>query len=178
MWRLCWRCPRVHRLILNIGCGGHPFPAPWINIDRSTGSRGFPCHPDVIADVRDLPFDDGSVDAIYAGHVLEHIEYEDCPAAVREMRRVLRPGGRLAVVGPDMDRAHGEWAEFAPLIWPGLVGEWSSWPGAAHQYIPTAANTLAFLEPVFPNVVEIPIVDLDPFWPAPSRDGWQFAFVA
>ena len=164
-------------MILNIGCGGHPFPAPWVNIDRSLGSRGFPCHHDIIADMRDLPFNDGEVDAVYAGHVLEHIEYDECPAAVAEIRRVLKPGGRFALVGPDMDRAVGEYEEYAQCIWPGLVGEWSSWPGAAHQYCPTAANTLPLLRSAFPDIVEIPIADLDPFWPAPSRDGWQFAFV-
>ena len=162
---------------LNLGCGGHPFPG-WVNIDRSTGSRGFPCHPDVIADIREaLPFADSSVDAVYAGHVLEHIEYEQCPQVVAEIRRVLKPEGRFAVVGPDMDRAVGEWAEFQPLIWPGLVGEWSSWPGAGHQYISTAANTLPLLADAFPEIREIPIGELDQFWPAPSLDGWQFAFV-
>lgn len=160
---------------LNLGCGGHPFPA-WINIDRSFGTRGFPCHPDTVADIACLPFDDGSADAVYAGHVLEHIDYDECPAVAAEIRRVLKPGGMFAVVGPDMDRAVGEWAEYAPLIWPGMPGDWSSWTGAAHQYCPTAANTLPLLRDAFPDVVEVSIGELDPFWPTPNHDGWQFAF--
>ncbi len=131
----------------------------------------------MLANIAHLPFPDGSVDAIYAGHVLEHIGYDECPAVVAEIRRILKPAGRFAVVGPDMDRAVGEYAEYAPLIWPGLVGEWSSWPGAVHQYVSTAANTLPLLQSAFPNVVELPIADLDEFWPAPNRDGWQFAFL-
>jgi SAM-dependent methyltransferase len=42
-------------------------------------------------DIRDLPFDDGSFDFIYASHVLEHID--DDRAAFSEIRRVLSPNG-------------------------------------------------------------------------------------
>jgi SAM-dependent methyltransferase len=172
-------------MMLNVGCGGHRAPDPWVNIDRGLGSpvredgnRSFPCHPDVIADVRSLPFEDGSASAIYAGHVLEHIEYDEVHLALEEFRRVLEPGGKLAIVGPDMDRAVGEFEEFAVCIWPGLVGEWSNWAGAPHQYRPTAVNTWKLIVPVFPHAREVPVGDLDSFWPAPSRDGWQFAFLA
>lgn len=49
-----------------------------------------------IADVRRLPFADGSFDAIYSMGTVEHFaETED---ALAEIRRVLRPGG-LAIVG-------------------------------------------------------------------------------
>lgn len=147
-------------------------------MDRSFGTRGFPCHPDVIADTRHLPYGDGSASAIYAGHVLEHIEYDDVHLAIMEFRRVLEPGGLLAIVGPDMDRARGEFAEYAPCIWPGLTGEWSTWPGAAHQYCPTAANTRPLIAPFFPNVAEVPITELDDSWPITDRAGWQFAFLA
>lgn len=163
-------------MFLNLGCGGHAFPEPWVNIDRSLGTRSFPCHPDVLAHIADLPFGDESADAVYAGHVLEHLEYDECPAVAAEIRRVLKPGGRFAVVGPDMDRAVGDYAEYAPLIWPGMPGDWSTWEGAGHAYCSTAANTLPLLRPAFPDIAEIPIAELDPFWPTPSHDGWQFAF--
>jgi len=42
-----------------------------------------------------LPFPDGVFDAAVANFVLNHVG--DPEAAVREMRRVVRPGGRLAV---------------------------------------------------------------------------------
>ena len=163
---------------LNVGCGGLPGPKPWINVDRSTGTRSFPCHPDVVADLRTLPFKDDAADAVYAGHVLEHIEYDEVCDALAELRRVLRPGGELAVVGPDMDRAVGEFAEFAPIIWPGLDGDWSSWPGAGHQYCPTATNTLDRIVQVFPDAHEVPVAGLDESWPIVDRAGWQFAFLA
>ncbi len=46
---------------------------------------------DFPADLTALPFADGSCDFIFASHVLEHIR--DDHAALREIRRVLRPGG-------------------------------------------------------------------------------------
>jgi SAM-dependent methyltransferase len=53
----------------------------------------------VVADAQQrLPFDDESFDRVVAIHVLEHLP--DLPAALDEIRRVLRPGGRLSVVIP------------------------------------------------------------------------------
>jgi ubiquinone/menaquinone biosynthesis C-methylase UbiE len=59
------------------------------------------------ADARELPFDDGSFDAAYLVTVLGEIP--DPRAAIREIGRVLKPGGRL-VVGEFADR------HFVPLV--------------------------------------------------------------
>lgn len=50
------------------------------------------------ADVTLLPFQEGAFDAVICSEVLEHIE--DNRAAVRELMRVLKPGGRLVVTVP------------------------------------------------------------------------------
>ena len=42
-------------------------------------------------DIQDLPFEDASYDVVYASHVLEHIRNDR--QAVKEIRRVLKPGG-------------------------------------------------------------------------------------
>jgi len=59
-------------------------------------------HPGARAIVGDaeqrLPFDDDSFDRAIAIHVLEHLR--NLPAALDEIRRVLRPGGRFSVVIP------------------------------------------------------------------------------
>lgn len=50
------------------------------------------------ADALRLPFLDGTFDRVITSEVLEHIP--DDHGALRELRRVLRPGGRLAVTVP------------------------------------------------------------------------------
>jgi ubiquinone/menaquinone biosynthesis C-methylase UbiE len=59
------------------------------------------------ADARELPYDDGSFDAAYLVTVLG--EVPDPGAAIREIGRVLKPGGRL-VVGEFADR------HYVPLV--------------------------------------------------------------
>jgi len=45
-----------------------------------------------------LPFGDASVDAVFASHVLEHVQ--DAEAAVREWFRVVKPGGFIVCIVP------------------------------------------------------------------------------
>lgn len=52
-----------------------------------------------------LPLHDGSVDAVFANMYLHHAP--DPLAAIREMVRVLRPGGMLVIT--DMDKHDNEW---------------------------------------------------------------------
>lgn len=49
----------------------------------------------VVADVSSLPFADGSFDAVLACHMLYHVP--DARVALGELRRVVRPGGVVAV---------------------------------------------------------------------------------
>ncbi len=53
-----------------------------------------------VADAYDLPFRDASFDAVFAHAVLMHLG--EPVRALREMRRVLRPGGVLGVRDPDL----------------------------------------------------------------------------
>ncbi len=58
---------------------------------------------DVKADICDLPFSDNEFDFILCNHVLEHIP--DDKRAMRELYRVLKPGGRAVFQIPlEMDR--------------------------------------------------------------------------
>jgi len=86
---------------------------------------------DVVADVRDLPFEDGRFDLIFCVSTLEHIGRDnatydvDAPrdergdeAALRELRRVLSSAGRLLVSVPTGVRDDQGWQlQREPLEW-------------------------------------------------------------
>ena len=52
------------------------------------------------ADARTLPFGDESFSLVFAAHLLNVLSDEDGSAILREVHRVLVPGGRLVVVSP------------------------------------------------------------------------------
>src|SRR5665648_322823 len=59
-----------------------------------------------LADGASIPLEDGRMDAVFANMYLHH-----CPdplAAIREMTRILKPGGRLIIT--DMDSHNHDWA--------------------------------------------------------------------
>jgi predicted SAM-dependent methyltransferase len=110
---------------LHLGCGLNVVEG-WVNIDGSWNARlaKYPRLRRALAaarvvpresakvewrgdlrifDVRDpLPFGAGSCEAIYASHLLEHLFLEDAQKLLRECFRVLRPGGALRLVVPDL----------------------------------------------------------------------------
>ena len=50
-----------------------------------------------LGDVTALPWDGESFDAALLGDVIEHLDHDQVPTALTELRRVLRPGGVLVV---------------------------------------------------------------------------------
>jgi predicted SAM-dependent methyltransferase len=82
---------------LNWGCGGST-PAGWINSDIKQG-RGI----DISADIRQgLPLDEESIDYIVSIHALQEVPYNDLVPVLQEFRRVLKPGGVVRLVLPDL----------------------------------------------------------------------------
>ena len=55
----------------------------------------------VVADARELPFEDGSFDTVFSYSVLQHLAKEDLPRVVSEVGRVLRPGGLVWIEMPN-----------------------------------------------------------------------------
>lgn len=83
---------------LDLGCGKlkcHP-NAIGVDIDKSSTAE-------IIADVTDLNmFKDNELDFIVNSHLLEHMP--DFIAVLKEWKRVLKPGGILAVAVPDGEK--------------------------------------------------------------------------
>lgn len=83
---------------LHLGCGSER-KAGWINIDL----LGDPV--DVAWNLaKPLPFDSGSVAAIFHEHLLEHLPLRASDVFMQECYRVLRPGGILRMGIPDAGR--------------------------------------------------------------------------
>ena len=61
-------------------------------------------HPDVVSDVRDLPFPDNYADEARAIHVIEHVQPWEALSTVQEWVRVLKPGGMLAIECPCLEK--------------------------------------------------------------------------
>jgi SAM-dependent methyltransferase len=107
-------------LRLNLGCGAQT-PEGWVNVDNALGARVARL-PGIsrlatrlglfrtqwsgeifIHDLcRPFPWGDESVNCIYSSHTLEHLTREEGAFVMRECRRVLRPGGIIRIVVPDL----------------------------------------------------------------------------
>ena len=65
-------------------------------------------------DARALPFDDASIPFLYSVSVLEHIADDGDIRAVREIARVLKPGGRAVITVPLVPDYRERWADADP----------------------------------------------------------------
>jgi SAM-dependent methyltransferase len=97
-------CHAVSVKKLNVGCG-HRYANGWVNIDFHSE------HPEVqwVNLLQRLPFADGTFDVVYSSHVLEHFAPATAEALLRECHRVLKPGGLLRTVLPDLETACREY---------------------------------------------------------------------
>lgn len=97
--RLC--APYVKGRLLDVGCGQRPYEKTffagakeYIGCDYLTDRS----RPDVVCSALDLTFPDNEFDTVVSTEVLEHVP--DPQRAVREMYRVLKPGGHLILSTP------------------------------------------------------------------------------
>lgn len=115
---------------VNIGCGRTPTEG-WENYDNSLSVQlcRIPVLPELLKSLRllhraqyefirfsreseigyadvtkGLPFADESCDVLYSSHMIEHLDRREVSIFLREARRVLRPGGIIRLVAPDITR--------------------------------------------------------------------------
>lgn len=60
-------------------------------------------HPDTVGDMRSLPFQDESFEALIAMHCVEHIGMFEVFKTLKEFYRVLKPGGELYITVPNLE---------------------------------------------------------------------------
>lgn len=85
--------------LLNVGCGTAYHPS-WVNIDANPTTPNVQAHDAR----RGLPFDDGSLDAVYASHVLEHLRPDAGTRLLRECYRVLDRDGIIRLAVPNLEQ--------------------------------------------------------------------------
>jgi ubiquinone/menaquinone biosynthesis C-methylase UbiE len=142
-----WVDPRRPLAVLDLGCGtgrftpmlADTFGGPVYGVEPSTGMRrvaeetaGHPAVRYLPGSAEHIPLPDGTCDVVLLFLVLHHVG--DRPAAAREIRRVLRPGGRVLVRSTFVDR-------LPELLW--------------HRYFPGARAIEQRLFPSYPETVEL-----------------------
>jgi len=84
---------------LNLGCGDD-YKEGWINVDISDNVKSDVKHD---LNVIPFPFRDRQFSYIEASHVLEHIDRKNFVLVMKELHRILKPGGILHVICPMND---------------------------------------------------------------------------
>lgn len=186
-------------LWINVGCGPHLAPEPWVNIDGNNedfelGDSGvLERRPNVKAWSDALPYADGTVDRIYAGHVLEHIPLYDgsVDRTLAEFKRVLKPGAPIMCTGPDMTKC-AEMVYAGALDWrmfwqahgtsgrgnPGTEPHVNPRPGDVHQWNSTEEAVWVLMAKYWSRLRVMQPWEADTSWPIVARVPWQYTIVA
>lgn len=107
---------------INVGCGSRVKDG-WVNCDLAHNPDA-PREPDILCDARHIPLDDGVADEVMAIHLLEHFYVWEAYDALREWWRLLRPGGRLVLELPDLEKCCRNILNGVREKAPGQLGMW------------------------------------------------------
>ena len=85
--------------MINLHIGGKTPHPDWKILNILPGD-----HVDFVRDAKDLaPFEDESIQNIYASHVLEHLSIAELTPCLHEWHRVLTPDGQLMISVPNLE---------------------------------------------------------------------------
>ena len=100
--------------ILELGGGGNRHPQADCNVDiRPAPDVDFQCNLE-----EPLPINDQDFDAVFSQYCLEHLSWRKVPDFLKEVLRVLKPGGKAIFVVPNTF-IQLEWASSHPGGWDG-----------------------------------------------------------
>jgi SAM-dependent methyltransferase len=109
--------PSLSGRMMDFGCGLKPYRNmfdvdEYIGVDyQAEGETYEQSAVDVFYDGRSLPFPDGHFDSIFSSEVFEHIF--NLPEILPELKRVLKPGGRILITCPFAFGEHEIPSDFA-----------------------------------------------------------------
>lgn len=172
---------------LNVGCGNH-YARGWVNVDRVYTDS---IRPDIVNPTgHPALIEVEDVEAIYLGHVLEHVRWEDVTMFLVQCRDLLNPGGQICVVGPDVWNTLRMWKagqvgdDLLTAVLEGphpqIDGVDAHHDGARHQWNATQDRVVQKLTAAgFVNINPYRSVqDVESHWPVVARPGWQSAVSA
>lgn len=104
---------------LNIGCGSRPL-AGYINLDQDTVEQLRVRYPNIKfddslviqnEDIFSLPYASQSVLEVNADGLLEHLSFKEESRFLKEVLRVLKPGGKFTFSVPDFEEVCKIWLQ-------------------------------------------------------------------
>lgn len=146
---------------LHLGCGPKYIPG-WLHIDVVD----LP-HVNIKHAIDALPMVlDGTVEIIYAAHVLEHFMRREVPRVLKEWCRILVPGGILRLAVPDFEAVSAHYQEHhdLPALWGLLFGRQDGLYGFHHAVWDYSTLSQVLLEAGFTQTKRYDWRETDHAW--------------
>ena len=101
---------------LDVGCGTKPYEtlcssSHYIGLELDSEENRAAKSADCFYDGHRIPFEDAHFDSVLCNQVLEHVFHPD--ELLLEIRRILKPGGKLLITVPFLWNEHEEPLDFA-----------------------------------------------------------------
>jgi len=118
-----YQLPKDTKIVLNVGAGkvsikNAAHADEMADFTEITIDEDESLNPNIVSDMMDLSMiPNNSVDAVYSAHALEHVHFHEIKICLEEWYRVLKPGGEIRIVVPNLKRVA------ANITWGNLLGK-------------------------------------------------------